>query len=136
MSAVIQQRAADLSPIAAVRADAIRSADTEWLRTRETALEALTGSAAVATEDELSEIQAELEWRLTHITVRGQVITIKYQWCSQEIACWRADGEQPNRVGLGADAWEARSELEEMLSDWGCVEDSPEVARADSMGYR
>jgi hypothetical protein len=108
--------------IAKLRQQAIKQAETAWLRAREKALQALTGQALIDAEDELCEIQEELEYRLTHIVVGEQIIEVKLQWVSQQCCAWRADGEQPNRIGFGADEWKARNELEEILEDWGCSE--------------
>jgi hypothetical protein len=86
-------------------------------------------------EDQLGDVASELEYRLTHIQVGGHTIRLRFDHIGPQVLCWRADGEQPNRIGQGSDCWAAREDLLEMLQSWGCDEpcDSAELDRVDSM---
>jgi hypothetical protein len=99
----------------AVKTSTLRKLEAEALAS----LQAAKGPQIDGAEDIYSEIAAELEHRLTRVTVGGRELQITITWMSQQCCAWRADGEQPNRIGMGADAWEARDELESLLEDFG-----------------
>jgi hypothetical protein len=84
-------------------------------------------------EAQYDAIAAEIEWRLTHIRVRGVEIRISLfrvgpcAWIAHE-----ADYDIGMPLAQGCDEWDARDELQSVLED-GETEDSAEVRYVDSL---
>lgn len=93
----------------------ISTADLRSMESQlELGLSTLKGPALHDCEDLHSQVQEELEYRLTHIAIRGKKVRIKFDHMNGEVWAFEADSNY-SECGCGSDHWAARNELEQLL---------------------